>query len=105
GHHDANLIFARMFGTLDLARYFAAARQTCSLCVPARALRTPRASSATRLTTAVAVFAVALSFGPRLALSAFTNAEPTPTPSAPAAMAAACSAVRTPKPTATGKSV
>src|SRR6266478_5235340 len=80
----------------DLARYSAATR---------RALRTPRASSATRLTTAVTVFAVALSSRSRLALSALTSAEPTTTPSAPAAITAACSAVRTPKPIATGSLV
>src|SRR5262245_52542318 len=70
-----------------------------------RALRTPRASSATKLTTTVTVFAVALSSRSRLALSAFTSAEPTTTPSAPDAITAACSAVRTPKPTATGSLV
>src|SRR5262249_57296216 len=73
--------------TSDLARYSAATR---------RALRTPRASSATRLTTTVTVFGVALSSPSRLALSAFTSAEPTTTPSAPDAITAACSAVRTP---------
>ena len=41
----------------------------------------------------------------RLPCSASTSAEPTTTPSAPAAIARACSAVRTPKPTATGSVV
>ena len=36
---------------------------------------------------------------------ALTSAEPTTTPSAPAAIARACLAVRTPKPTATGSLV
>src|SRR6516162_3531509 len=66
------------------------------------ARRTPRASSVTRSVTALTVLAVALLLSSRLALIALTSAEPTTTPSALDAMAAACSAVRTPKPTATG---
>src|SRR5262249_6604835 len=95
-HGPAILAAAVTANISDLARYSAATR---------RAPRTPRASSATRVTTTVTVFAVALSSRSRLALSAFTSAEPTTTPSAPAAITAACSAVRTPKPTATGSLV
>src|SRR5215510_1319230 len=95
--HGAAILAAAVAANIsDLAPYSAATR---------RALRTPRASSATRLTTTVTVFAVALSSRSRLALSAFTSAEPTTTPSAPDAIVAACSAVRTPKPTATGSLV
>src|SRR5205807_9980800 len=95
--HGGSILSAAVAANIsDLARYSAATR---------RALRTPRASSATRLTTTVTVFAVALSSRSRLALSALTSAEPTTTPSAPAAITAACSAVRTPKPTATGSLV
>src|SRR5258707_6087954 len=80
-------------GVSDLASYSAAWR---------RAPPTPRASSATRLITAVTGFAVGLSSRSRLPLSAFTSAEPTTTPSAEDAIAAPFSALRTPKPTATG---
>src|SRR6516162_2439536 len=95
--HGGSILAAAVAANISvLARYSAATR---------RAPRTPRASSATRLTTTVTVFAVALSSRSRLALSAFTSAEPTTTPSAPDAITAACSAVRTPKPTATGSLV
>src|SRR5262249_57307572 len=96
GYGDASLADGVPASFPDLARYRDANR---------RALRTPRASSATRLTTTVTVFAAALSSRSRLALSVFTSAEPTTTPSAPDAIVAACSAVRTPKPTATGSLV
>src|SRR5262249_8907130 len=95
-HGAAILTAAVAANTSDPSRYFAA---------PRRAPRPPRASSATKLPTTVTVFAVAWSSRSRLALSAFTSAEPTTTPSAPDAITAACSAVRTPKPTATGNLV
>src|SRR5262245_26366772 len=95
-HGVTNLVSAVAACASVLARYFPARR---------RAPRTPRASSATRLITTVTVFAVALSSPSRLPLSAFTSAEPTTTPSAPDAIIDACSALRTPKPTATGKLV
>ena len=66
---------------------------------------TPFASSATSVATALTVRGVALPFLSRLSLTALTSAEPTTTPSAPSAMARACFAVRTPKPTATGSLV
>src|SRR5262249_53676611 len=75
-HGAAILTAAVAANTSDLARYSAA---------PRRALRTPRASSATRLTTTVTVFAVALSSRSRLPLSAFTRAGPPTTPPAPPA--------------------
>src|SRR5204863_3287769 len=67
--------------------------------------RTPSASAATRSVTAFTVFLVALFCLSRLCFSASTSAEPTTTPSAPLAMARACVAVLTPKPTATGSLV
>src|SRR5262249_14491880 len=63
-HGAAILTAAVAANTSDLARYSVATR---------RALRTARASSATRLTTAVTVFAVALSSRSRLALCAFPH--------------------------------
>jgi len=51
------------------------------------------------------VRAVALPSLSRLLRTISTSAEPTTTPSALRAIAAACSAVRTPKPTATGSAV
>src|SRR5581483_6016041 len=68
----------------------------------ALAERTPCASCTTRSVTALTVPSVALPFWSRLPRSASTSAEPTTTPSAPCAMARALSALRTPKPTATG---
>ena len=70
-----------------------------------RAARTPSASARTRSATAGTVAAVGLASGPRLLRTASTSAEPTTTPSALSAIARACSAVRTPKPTQTGSLV
>src|SRR5262249_38271839 len=61
-----------------------------------RAPRTPRDNADTRSATALTVRAVGLPVGSSEPRTSSTSAEPTTTPSAPRAIAAACSAVRTP---------
>src|SRR5580692_2628346 len=76
-----------------------------TLAAARRAARTPSASARTRSATAATAATDGLPSGPRLLRTASTSAEPTTTPSACSAMARACSAVRTPKPTQTGSLV
>ena len=64
-----------------------------------------RARWATNAVTAFTIFGPGLPSASRLARSTSIKAEPTTTPSASAAMARALSALRTPKPTATGSLV
>src|SRR5580698_8492707 len=70
-----------------------------------RAPRTPCASALTMSLTDFTIAAVGLPLPSRLARIASTRADPTTTPSAPSAIARACSPVRTPKPTQTGSLV
>ena len=67
--------------------------------------RTPALRSLTKVVTASTVREVARPFASSEPLRASTSAEPTTTPSAPCAIAAACAPFLTPKPTTTGSGV